>query len=822
MNRFTHIQLLLSLIFVILSGAIFLLIFSYAVQTIDRRQEELFALELNYTEMEIEMYYHEYFESLNNVGEYIRLFGTDGLLSYLVQIHEEHDDMSSMYFGTVDNIMYNSSGFIPGPGFDLRTRIWYTMAVSNGDIVSTPAFINASQDQVITTLAKPIFDDQGILMGVLAIDLNIANISAYVSEKMIGETGYAVLFDAASNVIAHPNLYGDVFLSDLAYYGIDIDNIEKNTVYRYQIVGDELGAIMLTDVIHDDYQLLIFMPTEEFMMTQRQFRNYFLLVLLIVIVISVTYMLMSLKYIYQPMNRLLTDLNLVNVKESISYRLPTDEKDSFIELREKLNKDLEETETYFKEAIDKANQLFLENQKFKLLIDSTQDFMIEINPSHQIVYASGKGLFKLNHTHETLIKQKIDILWHDDKFGHEEIVDRVLKGEHLIYDWEAVINHQRYIFETSLSPIFNQKNTIIGAILISRDITEAKEKQEEIKYINEHDYLTQLYNRPMFIETYQSYMDQDLLPITLMMIDINGLKIFNDAFGHERGDEVITLVADVLHEVFKDHFVARIGGDEFAVLLTKVKEEKVENLRHQARNNVSELRVNQLALSISIGYTIVDSDQISLNDAIKEAENQMYRFKITESMSVRNVAIQAIHKTLTDKYKEERIHSEKVSQMCYVTGLALGINDERLEELKLAGMYHDIGKIAIPDAILDKPGPLTKDEFDIMKTHTEIGYNILRAADSYSRLAEYALTHHERWDGLGYPRGLKGEDIPLISRIITLCDSYDAITTNRIYRQKRSKDDAVIEIIKQAGKQFDPELAKIFVTKVLKRAWETS
>ncbi len=145
------------------------------------------------------------------------------------------------------------------------------------------------------------------------------------------------------------------------------------------------------------------------------------------------------------------------------------------------------------------------------------------------------------------------------------------------------------------------------------------------------------------------------------------------------------------------------------------------------------------------------------------------------------------------------------------------IKDEQLDELKLAGMYHDIGKIAIPDAILNKPDKLSDQELKIMQTHTESGYHILRAADDYSRLAEYALSHHERWDGKGYPRGLRAEEIPIIARVINLCDSYDAMTTNRVYRQKMSKDEAVKEIIRGSGHQYDPKIARIFVEKVLKR-----
>jgi len=805
-----------------MSGVILTLIFSYGEQTIERRQENLFEFELKHTKMEVEMYYNEYFSYIDSVSEYIRLFGVEDLLEYMIQINNLHPDISSMYFGTVDNVMYNSSGFIPGPEFDLRTRIWYEMAVANGDSISTPAFIRASEDMVITTLAKPIYDDLDVLLGVLAIDLNIANISAYLSQKSIGNTGYAVLFDASNNVIAHPNIDGEVFISNLEYYGIDLDSRQPNIVHRYQMVSDRKGALMYTTVINDDYYLMVFMPTEEFLMTRNMFRNYFVVVILMVFVISITQVLMSLKYIYNPMNNLIADLSLVDVKASIAYRLPVKAKDSFIELRQTLNQNLDETETYFNDAKASAQNLYIENQRFKLLIDSTQDFILQIDDTHHIVFASGKGLAKINHTAESLIGKKTNILWHDAEIEHEHIIDDALEGKHSIYDWEIVINNQNYTFETSISPMYNQDKSIISAVLISRDITEAKQKQNEITYINQHDYLTQLYNRPMFIETYQKYIEARAFPITLMMIDVNGLKIFNDAFGHEYGDKVIISVADVLDKVFKDHFVARIGGDEFAVLITKYNLDAVEGLRHLARQRVSDLKVNDLTLSISIGYTIVESSDVNLNEALKEAENQMYRFKIIESMSVRNFAIQAIHKTLTDKYKEERIHSEKVSQLCYDTGIAVGLRDERLEELKLAGMYHDIGKIAIPDAILDKPGTLTKEEYEIMKTHTEIGYNILRAADNYNRLAEYALTHHERWDGKGYPRGLKGEEIPLISRIINICDSYDAMTTTRIYRVKRSEAEAVQEIIKCAGKQFDPELAKIFVTKILKKTWDES
>jgi len=174
---------------------------------------------------------------------------------------------------------------------------------------------------------------------------------------------------------------------------------------------------------------------------------------------------------------------------------------------------------------------------------------------------------------------------------------------------------------------------------------------------------------------------------------------------------------------------------------------------------------------------------------------------------------------LTDKYEAERIHSDRVSQLSYDLGKAIGLEEDDLQALKTAAMFHDIGKISIPDEILNKPGRLSKEEFEIMKTHTDIGYEILRAADEYSELAIHASSHHERYDGTGYPRGLKGHQIPEFSRIICICDAYEAMTSDRAYRERMSDEYAVSEIIKNAGKQFDPKLAEIFVKKVLQKKW---
>jgi diguanylate cyclase (GGDEF)-like protein/putative nucleotidyltransferase with HDIG domain len=305
------------------------------------------------------------------------------------------------------------------------------------------------------------------------------------------------------------------------------------------------------------------------------------------------------------------------------------------------------------------------------------------------------------------------------------------------------------------------------------------------------------------------------------MVDLNGLKIFNDAFGHDVGDEVLKTLATILLETFRSQdVVCRIGGDEFAIILPRISTEEIETIINNVKNRLTTINVNNINVSAAIGYKLKTNDGTQIDETLKFAENSMYRNKLAEGKSVRNQAIQAILQSLTDKHESEKIHSMRVSQISMQIGQAMKLKKAEILKLELAGLFHDIGKIAIPEATLNKPGKFTYAEYEVIKTHSEIGYQILRAADEYSDLAIHALSHHERWDGKGYPRGLDGENIPLFSRIICIADAFEAMTSDRKYRKKVDEQTAAKEIIKYSGTQFDPEIAKIFVVNVLGLKWE--
>lgn len=377
---------------------------------------------------------------------------------------------------------------------------------------------------------------------------------------------------------------------------------------------------------------------------------------------------------------------------------------------------------------------------------------------------------------------------------------------------------REFFIEDSAAPIITADGRLTGVVLVFRDVTEKNIKQREIEYLSIHDFMTGLYNRRYFVERMAEMDTASHYPLGVVMTDFNGLKILNDAFGHDLGDVALKRIAEVLTKTFRNEdVIARIGGDEFAVLLPNTAAAGIVALDEALRQAVTRVSINNVQLSLAIGYATKNDVSDSIDEVLKRAENDMYAHKISEGSSVRNRAIQAILGTLTDKYEKEKIHSERVSRICAAIGRALALRADDQKELEMAGLYHDIGKIAIPDVLLNKPGKLTPEEFETMKKHTEVGYQILRAADEYSDLAESALSHQERWDGTGYPRGLAGNAIPLFPRIISVADAYEAMTSDRPYRKAMSRDEAVLQMRLGKGRQFDPELVELFLDVVLPR-----
>jgi diguanylate cyclase (GGDEF)-like protein/PAS domain S-box-containing protein len=351
-----------------------------------------------------------------------------------------------------------------------------------------------------------------------------------------------------------------------------------------------------------------------------------------------------------------------------------------------------------------------------------------------------------------------------------------------------------------------------------QDITHKKRAEARIKFLSFHDKLTGLYNRAYFEEELKRWNTNRQFPISLIIGDVNGLKLINDAFGHKEGDRLLKKIAAILRESCrKEDLVARLGGDEFGIFLPKTNDRVAVEITNRIKLSCANASQGPIGVSIALGaVTKMDFSQ-DFQNIMKETEDRMYRNKLLESKSVRSSIISSLRHTLFAKSYETETHTQRLKQLAIQIGRSHGLADSVLDELSLLATLHDIGKVAIPEETLIKPGKLTQEEWEIIWKHPEIGYRIAGQLPELAPIAEGILAHHEWWDGAGYPRGLKGEDIPLISRILSVVDAYDAMTNGRSYKKAVRHQEALEELKRGAGSQFDPEIVAMFLKVVIIR-----
>lgn len=319
------------------------------------------------------------------------------------------------------------------------------------------------------------------------------------------------------------------------------------------------------------------------------------------------------------------------------------------------------------------------------------------------------------------------------------------------------------------------------------------------------DGLSGLGNRRRLMEDLQDAVDDTLSghASTLVFFDLNGFKRYNDTFGHAAGDSLLARAGAALSKVIDSRGRAyRLGGDEFCVLL-EGRVARHDRLIASAASAFTE-RGSAFTVSACFGLAIVPDDAHSASALLQLADERMYADKARSSRhsgaQTRDVLLQLLNER-TPAFHE---HVNGVGQLVTELAPQFSLDSEQLDELLRAAELHDIGKLAIPDKILHKPGPLTEEEWQFMRQHPIIGERILNAAPALRPVAQLVRASHERWDGDGYPDGLAGSAIPLGARILAACDAYVAMTFERCYQTARTKRDAIEELQRSAGGQFDP------------------
>ena len=349
---------------------------------------------------------------------------------------------------------------------------------------------------------------------------------------------------------------------------------------------------------------------------------------------------------------------------------------------------------------------------------------------------------------------------------------------------------------------------------VARDITERKELEEKLRFITMHDSLTGLYNRAYFDEEVRRLEAARELRVGVVGCDVDGLKLINDSMGHQAGDVLLRAAGTAIASAVREgDFVARVGGDEFVVLLYNVDSQGVKKVMDRIRAAIAKQNKLEpgLPLSISLGCAVTTEDTTDIHQLLKEADDNMYREKLHHSKSARSMLVHGLKKALEARDFITDGHGERLIGLIDKLGLALGLEERDMAELRLLAQFHDFGKVGVPDRILFKPGMLTEEEYVEMQRHSEIGHRIAQSVPDLCPIADRILKHHEWWNGQGYPLGLVGEDIPLECRILSIADAYDAMTSDRPYRKAMPPEEALKELERFKGRQFDPMLVDSFV-----------
>lgn len=792
-------------------GLIFSLFKTFDTRLLEEIEKNL-TIENEYYKTSISSQLEKKSEIINNLSTYIeskRQLDYDELLDYMKAMLNKNSNIESIYFGSTDNLLVNGSGWIPPEDFDLRTRPWYVKAINHGKLVITDVFLNATSEKHIITIAKPVYSNKGQVIGVLGADLSLDSIVDMIS---VQDDSYGEFFilNEELELIAKSRTQDDgkPILEDTSLkISSNISNI--GTSVAEATLNNEKGYVSISRIDGTNLYVGVFNPIKSYNYYDKQWRNILIISVIFLIGLLLIMFLIQNKIIIKPAYTLENDIKQISVTDNINYRLEELKRDPFENIRKAVNARLAQTEIYFRDLLES-----------KLLLEKSQKrnaAIINVLPDIIFMYDS-KGVFIDCQTNDEaglvlskdlFIGKNISEVMPPDisEKAIMSITKTIATGKLQKFEYNINIDGSQRTYEARM--VKSNDNEVLA---ISRDITSEKQEQEYILKLTYKDQLTGLYNRRYYEEQIEKLSGSEFLPLAIMMIDVNGLKLTNDAFGHHIGDELLKKVAKNLISCdSKGGFACRVGGDEFLMVFPNTDEKEAEYLVDKLYELVSAERLENIVISISAGCQVRTDVSQSIRDTLIKAENHMLRKKIVESQSMRNQTVNIIMQTLSEKNEREKRHSVEVAKWAKEIGVSMGLSVQKVKEIELAGLLHDIGKIAIKEDILNKPGKLTEEEYDEIKRHPESGYHILKSVDEYSSLAQCVLEHHERFDGKGYPKGIKGTQISLIARIIAVADAFEAMIAQRPYRKSLTEEMAIEEIKKNSNTQFDPEVVTAFL-----------
>jgi diguanylate cyclase (GGDEF)-like protein/PAS domain S-box-containing protein len=461
-------------------------------------------------------------------------------------------------------------------------------------------------------------------------------------------------------------------------------------------------------------------------------------------------------------------------------------------------------------------------ERYRMVVEDQTDLISRFRPDGIITFVNGSYCRYFNKSKDDLVGHSFIPTIHSEDRERTQLHIRSLGIDRPV----GTVEHRVILPDGSIRwidwtdrAILDDEGNIVEYQSVGRDVTDRKTLEERLQFMSMHDALTKLYNRAFFDEQMKRFSDSRNIPVGVIVTDLNALKIVNDALGHQTGDLLLLTAASVLRSCFRgSDILARIGGDEFAIILPNTQYESLLQTIERIKKAIHDRRQNNpdIPLSLAIGYSVRLKKGTTMEEVFAEADDMMYREKENQREFTRGLVLTSLIREI------ERIEPYRAKHMLRVRDYAVALGTEaklpaqEIVKLQLAARYHDIGMIGIDRTHLTESEGLTIEAEESIRHHVDIGARIAEAHPFLHEIAQVIQHHHEKWNGNGYPSGMAGVEIPELSRIITICDAFDAMTTHDTYKKTKSRDDALTEIDRLSGIQFDPTFVPLF-TGLIKR-----
>lgn len=720
-----------------------------------------------------------------------------------------------IYLFSSSGAIIAESPFVPGRrGGDYSHREYIRMTLETGrPYIGAPYVSSQAHRHPAIMLTAPVYGADGRLVAIMAgsLDLLKDNFLGALSRTKLGATGYVYIYNTDRTIIIHPEadrmLRQDVpvganRLFDMAIQGFEGSEETINSRGVHHLATFKRLA-------KTDWILVANHPISEVYGPVMAARQYFIAAMVVGLLLLLFCIWMVAGHLTAPLVAFTHHVEDLGGKAGSDRFSSVVSNDEIGALSAAFNKMLRELDR-------KALSLEKSEELYRTITDFASDMVFWRGPAGDIYYVSPNC-------------ERVTGYRDSEFYASPRLIDDIVANEDRDR-WLAYVSGERVSAAGALEirivtkggearwiscaarPVFNERGEYCGLRGSHQDINDRKLAEEKLHFISMHDSLTGFKNRASFENELASFARPECLPVSVIVCDVDGLKFVNDTLGHDAGDRLLTRVAAILTDYFAGAPVYRIGGDEFVIVLADTGPNQVDKSCRRLRAAIACAGgdESEMPISVSIGFATSDKTGADMAMLFKEADDNMYREKLHHSQSVRSTTLTALAKALEVRDFGEDGHAERVRDYAYMLGSRLGMADKALTEIGLLAQFHDIGKVGVPDGILFKEERLTRKEREIIERHAEIGYRIAISVPDLAPIADLILKHHEWWNGAGYPLRLKGEQIPLECRIMAIADAYDAMTSRRPYREAMPAAEALTELERCAGSQFDPQLVAMF------------